>query len=65
MSCERFLLITANFNFLVVYLGTPKRQIEKKGWKKVFELELDIVDLKVEQEEVNMAACHETTEERV
>ena len=28
-------------------------------------LVVDVVDLKVDREEDNMAACHETTEERV
>ena len=52
MSGELFLLITANFNFVIVYLGshvTPKRHIESKGCKE--DLTLEYIEEKVEQDD--------------
>ena len=51
MSGERFLLFTANFNFVIVYLGnhvTPKRISKTRGGRRFFGL--NRIDLKVEQE---------------
>ena len=57
MSGELFVLITANFNFFIVYLEshvTPKRTVRKQGVEGSFLrlVEIEIVELKVDKKKV-------------